>query len=212
MLFRSKLDAEQAEAANIQANIDARTAAYNAPNSEERIADEARGRELIDATINAGTRDFVANTAHAINNEGYVTDYAASRARKRFEDNSYMTTGRVGDAWDKLDDKQKQELIDREVAGVQSVVDEYKTKPWQAEGLSDKWKENLDAQIEHDSMMRHKREQYRTPDERQRLGQIKMNRDQGFAVQANMGDASATTDRSLLNDLDLVEKIGRAHV
>ena len=203
--IETKLETEATEAANINANIKARTATYNAPDSKERADDEARGRELVDATINTGTRDFVATTAHAIDNEGYVANYAASRARRRFEDNTDMTTGRVGDAWDKLDDKQKQELIDKEMVGVQSVVDEYKAKPWQSTVISDKWKENLDAQIEHSSMMRKKREEYRTPDERQRLGQIRMNSEQGYAVQANMGDASATTDRSLLNDLDLVE-------
>jgi hypothetical protein len=203
---QGKLDAERDEATKINRNIEYRTQSYNSLDSKERSSDEETGRQLVDAEINAGTRDFVASTWSTDKDRNtYVTDYAANRARRRLENNTDMTTGRVGFAWDMLSDKQKQKLIDKEKEGVNSTIDDYSTNP---QSYQDTWKattEAMDARIDYSGTMRGKRERYSTPKEKQRLDQIDVNRNQGYAVQANMGDASATTDRSIINDLDLVE-------
>lgn len=216
--IEAQLEAERIEKEKIESNVTARTAAYNSEDSGysgERADDEARGRQLVDAEITAGTRDFVASTLDSVSGHWstdedrntYVTNYATHRAKKRLEDNLDMTTGRSSGTWDQLDDKQKQELIDREKAEVNRIINDYAYNPG---AYKDTWKETntaMDARIAHGSIMRNKREEYWTPEEKERWNQIRDNKDPRMAAVANSGDASYTNDRSLLNDLDLVQSL-----
>ena len=204
--IEGQLQTEATEAANIQTGIETRTAEYNAPDSKEKMGDEEKARRLVDTEITAGARGQIASApSRMLDEDNYRQRQAEHMARQRLEKITDITTGRTGTVWKDLTDEQRKELTDKERPGVDSLISSYKEKPWTYEDANKEFAGALDARIEQSSAMSGKRKSYSTEEERARLGKIDVNRNQNIAVQANMGDESSTTDRSLLNDLDLVE-------
>ena len=203
--IEANLEAERDEARQIVADVEDRTEAYNAPDNEERMADEEGVRVAIDRQIGASVRTDLTGE-NGLSDES-VNRAASNAARRRYEDSGYYFNGQHG-KWDELDEKTRNELIAKEMGSVQGLADrvrsgEEKLGDWSTE--FDAWQKINHETIDIGHSYRDKKKEYIKPEERARLGQINTNRDQRLAVQANMGDESATTDRSLLNDLDLVE-------
>jgi TP901 family phage tail tape measure protein len=188
--LEAQINSEQNEARTIQETIKSRTEEYNSPENEERMADQQRASELKEAEDIASARGMIASAGAAADKPDFNRELAQRKAASKFQHKN------GSNSWDKLTEQQKQQLIDAEVSGIDTLVAQHKENPFDLGTEKDRFMEAMNARAEQDSLVRKKSRSYSTYEEKTRLMTIDRNND------PNNPDP---TPRSMLNDWDMAE-------